>query len=69
MSVKLRGMELAEHLLHMPRDEHDVQAATMLRELIVVYELAREMVYAKTHQHSQACFSELIDVIKGKKGV
>lgn len=69
MSVKLRGMELAEHLLHMPRGEQDVEAAKMLRELIVVYELAREMVYAKTHQHSQACYAELVDVIKGKRGV
>jgi hypothetical protein len=51
----------------MPRNEDDVEAAKLLRDMTIVYELAREMVHAKTTQHSQACYAELADLFKGKK--
>lgn len=67
MSVKHKALRLADSLLHMPRGEDDVEAAKLLRDLTIVYELARELVYAKTQQHSQACYAELVDLFKGKK--
>ena len=69
MSIKPKALRLVDHLLHNPRNDDDVQAAKMLRDLVVVYELAREMVYAKTNEHSKACYVELIDFFKGKKDV
>ena len=67
MSVKYRALQLADHLLHMPRDDADIEAAKLLREMVIVYELAREMMYAKTDAHSRACYAELMDTFKGKK--
>lgn len=45
--------------------EHN-EAAAMLRKLGRVYEVAHEMVHAKTHEHSKAAYVEMIDLIKGK---
>jgi hypothetical protein len=60
---------LASRLEERPRDEDDLLAAKRLRELIAVYEVAREMVLARTHEHSKAAYCEMIDLIKGKRGV
>ncbi len=58
---------LANALEEMPRTEIDLEAAKTLRELGRVFEVAREMVMAKTHEQSKAAYAEMIDLIKGKK--
>ena len=50
----------------MPRDEHDLEAARMLIKLVEVFEVAREVVMAKTNDHRNAAYAELTDMIKGK---
>lgn len=58
---------LANALEEMPRTEIDLEAAKTLRELGRVFEVAREMVMARTHEQSKAAYAEMIDLIKGKK--
>lgn len=65
--VKREIERLALRLEDRARDEDDLEAAKKLRELLAVYEVAREMVLARTHEHSRAAYSEMIDMIKGKK--
>ena len=67
MSVKHKAHRLADQLMHMPRSEDDIEAAKLLRQLSDVYEVAREVVYAKTHEHSKAAYAELVDIFKGKR--
>jgi hypothetical protein len=67
MSVKYRAHQLADQLLHMPRNEDDIEAAKLLRQMAEVYEAARDVVLAKTHEQSKAAYAELIDIFKGKK--
>lgn len=67
MSTKYRAHELANYLRHLPRDEKDLEAAKMLEIMSEVYEVAKEMVYARTHEHSKAAYAEMIDLIKGKR--
>lgn len=62
-----RNAERVANLLQeMPRTETDLEAAQLLRQLSRVYEVAHEMVYAKTHEQSRAAYAEMIDLIKGK---
>lgn len=56
----------ADRLLDRARDEHDIEAAALLRKLGRVHQVAREMVWAKTHEQSKAAYVEMIDLIKGK---
>lgn len=58
---------LANALEEMPRTEIDLEAAKTLRELGRVFEVAREMVMARTHEQSKAAYAEMVDLIKGKK--
>ena len=68
--MSTRNIErLANALEEMPRSELDLEAARTLRELGKVFEVAREMVMANTHQQSKAAYAEMIDLIKGKRGV
>lgn len=67
MSVKYRAHQLADQLLHMPRNEDDIEAAKLLRQMAEVYEAARDIVLAKTHEQSKAAYAELVDIFKGKK--
>lgn len=67
VSIKLRAHKLADKLRELPRDEHDLAAATMLEKLVAVYDVAAEMVFAKTNEHSRAAYAEMLDLIKGKK--
>jgi len=53
----------------MPRTEIDLEAAKTLRELGKVFEAAQNMVMAKTHEQSKAAYIEMIDLIKGNRGV
>lgn len=46
----------------------ETEGAFYLRHLLKVYEVAFEMVHAKTHEHSRAAYAEMIDLIKGKRG-
>jgi hypothetical protein len=52
----------------MPRTEIDLEAARTLRELGKIFEAARDMVMAKTHEQSKAAYIEMIDLIKGNRG-
>lgn len=56
----------AERLLDRARDEHDIKAAELLRKFGRLHAVAREMVYASTHEQSKAAYVEMIDLIKGK---
>lgn len=67
MSHKSKALDLAAYLRNLPRDEKDLEAAKMLEEMAEVYEVAKEMVFARTHEHSKAAYSEMIDLIKGPK--
>jgi len=64
--VRKRVEKLCEHLETLPRGPEDLEAARMLRDLARVYEVAREVVMAKTHEHAKAAYAELIDIFKGK---
>jgi len=59
---------LANALEEMPRSEIDLEAAKTLRILGRVFEVAREMVMANTHEQSKAAYAEMVDLIKGKRG-
>jgi hypothetical protein len=68
--MKLKNPEtLAVYLEDNARSEMDNEAAVSLRRLWRVYEVAYEMVWARTHEHSKAAYVEMIDLIKGKPGV
>ncbi len=64
--MRKRVEKLCEHLEMLPRGPEDLEAARMLRDLARVYEVAREVVMAKTHAHAKAAYAELIDIFKGK---
>lgn len=65
--MRKRVEKLCEHLETLPRGPEDLEAAQLLRDLARVYEAAREVVVAKTHEHSKAAYSELVDIFKGKR--
>ena len=67
MSTKYRAQELADFLRHLPRDERDLEAAKMLETMSQVYEVAKEMVFARTHKHCRAAYADMIDLIIGKR--
>lgn len=69
MIMNTKADKLADHLNDNARSELDNEAAALLRELNKVYAVAREMVYARTHEHSKNAYVEMIDLIKGKRGV
>ena len=58
--------ELARFLEESARFPEHNEAAAVLRKLGRVYEVAYEMVWAKTHEHSKAAYLEMHDLIKGK---
>ena len=61
-----RADKLADHLDDYARSELDNEAAALLRRLGRVYDVAYEMVHAKTHEHSRNAYMEMLDLIKGK---
>lgn len=67
MSIKHKAHRLADNLLILPRGEDDIEAARLLRLMADVYDVAAEMVFARTHEHSKAAYAEMIDLIKGKR--
>lgn len=67
MSIKHKAHRLADQLLHMPRSEDDIEAARLLRLMADVYDVAAEMVFARTDAHSRTAYAEMIDLIKGKR--
>lgn len=58
-----RAEELAVLLEENARHDEDLETAMLLRKLYEVYEVAAEVVYAKTHPESKAAYSRMIDVI------
>jgi len=63
-----RANDLADRLLERARDEDDVEAARLLRELAHVRHVAWEVVRARTHEQSKAAYAELVDLFKGREG-
>jgi hypothetical protein len=59
---------LASNLEDRARDADDLYAAKCLRELYGVFDAARDVVLARTHEQSKAAYSELCDMFHGKKG-
>lgn len=49
------------------RSELDLEAAAALRRLYCVYRVSHELVHAKTREHQNATYAELIDLMKGKE--
>jgi hypothetical protein len=49
------------------RHDDDLAAAKTLRELLNAYEVAKEIVLAKTYEHSRDAYAELVTMVKGKK--
>ena len=64
-----RAEQLANYLDNQARSGEDNEAARLLRELNRVHEVAYEMVFARTHEHSKNAYAEMVDLIKGKGGV
>jgi len=58
-----RAEELAVLLEENARHDEDLETAMLLRKLYEVYEVASQVVYAKTHPESKAAYSRMIDVI------
>lgn len=58
--------KLADYLDDNARSPEDNEAAKVLRKLGRVYEVAYEMIHAKTHEHSKAAYAEMYDLMKGK---
>ena len=67
MSIKHKAFRLADSLRHLPRSEDDLEAAKMLERTAQVYDVAAEMVFARTDAHRRAAYAEMIDLIKGKE--
>ncbi len=47
-------------------DPRHNEAAAMIRKLDNIASVAREVVMAKTHEHSKAAYAELVDCFRGK---
>jgi hypothetical protein len=65
--VVKRAFALAEYLRNRARGPEDLEIASLLEKMAPVCDVAREMVIAKTHEHSKAAYAEMVDLIKGKK--
>ncbi len=63
MNPKLLAAWLDETATHPQHND----AAMMIRRLDEIAAVAREVVMAKTHEHSKAAYLELVDLFKGKK--
>lgn len=57
----------SDYLMEHARSEMDIDAAKLLRKLGEIHDAAREVVLARTHDHSKAAYAELVDIFKGKK--
>jgi hypothetical protein len=58
---------LAAWLDETATDERHNEAAAMIRRLDDIASAAREMVVARSEVHSKSAYSELVDLIRGKK--
>jgi len=67
MHVVRQANQLANRLLDRAKEDLDIEAAASLRRMAKVYDVAFEMVHAKTHEHSKNAYAEMIDLIKGKE--
>ncbi len=64
--MKQKAYKLAAMMEEMPRGPEDLETARVLRRLADCYEVAREVVIAKTHERSSAAYAQLVDFFKGK---
>ena len=63
--MQKKALELAEKLRSVPRTEDDLLAAKMLESMSEVYDLAYELVNAKSHEYKNAVYAELESLFKG----
>jgi hypothetical protein len=66
VNVKEEAIKMADRLREYPRGEEDLDTAALLLKLADVYVVARELAYAKSHEHRNATYQALVDLIKGK---
>jgi hypothetical protein len=66
MKLTRQATRLANNFREMPRNEDDLEAASVLIELSRVYEAAFDMVYANTHEQSTKAYVVMLNLIKGK---
>ena len=67
--MKKQAEEAAQYLREKARGPEDLEIARLMERLSSVYQMAREVVMAKTHEHSKAAYSELVDAFRGKRDV
>lgn len=65
MVNKQEVLKLALYLDDNARSPEDNAAAAKLRQLLDVYEVAYEMVWARSHEHSKDAYIEMHKLIKG----
>ncbi len=65
MKLATQATRLANSFRELPRTENDLEAAAVLTELVKVYEVAFDMVYANTHEQSKKAYVDMINLIKG----
>lgn len=65
--MKSRADALADYLEDRARNAMDSEAARLLRYLAKVHGCAFDMVMARDDLTSKAAYSEMIDLIKGKR--
>lgn len=66
MNAREEAEKMADRLREYPRGEEDLETAAFLLKLADVYVVARELAYAKSHEHRNATYQALVDLIKGK---
>jgi len=64
--VARKAERFANALLEMPKGENDIEIAALLRHLARVYEVAHEMVHARTHEQSKKAYLAMFKLIKGE---
>lgn len=65
MVNKQEVSKLALYLDDNARGPEDNASAHLLRQLLSVYEVAYEMVWANSHEHSKDAYIEMLKLIKG----
>ena len=65
MVNKQEVMKLALYLDDNARGPEDNEAAKALRQFVSLFEIAYEMVWANSHEHSKDAYIEMHKLIKG----
>jgi hypothetical protein len=66
MKLARQATRLANNFRETPRNEDDLEAATVLTELARVYEAAYDMMTASSHKQSADAYDEMRKLIKNE---